>query len=291
MDNQTTNLKSRIEIWELGSRERGLGVSRRAFLKGLCGGSAGSGLAIAPFPQAVDGRSRLDATLRAIAGEPEALSANGLVTESASPAPTTPEEALAELIAGNRRFVTRRRLLPHQDTSRLTEVAESQAPFAAILSCADSRVVPEIVFDQGIGDLFVVRVAGNVAALEDVASEEYAVGLLHTPLVMVLGHAGCGAVSAALQGGKLPGALDSLIREIQPAIATADAELAQLRRDQPDMLKPGDRLTYAVKANVRLQTQRLSRSPIISQAVQQGRLKVVGAYYDLATGVVNILMD
>lgn len=271
-------------------------VSRREFLrnclKGLGGVSAGAGLAIAPFSRAAYGRSLVDSSPSVPVGDIDALSANGLVPETLSPAPTTPDEALAELIAGNRRFVTRRRLLPRQDTSRLTEVAETQAPFAAILSCADSRVVPEIVFDQGIGDLFVVRVAGNVAALEDVASEEYAVSLLHTPLVMVLGHAGCGAVSAALQGGKLPGALDSLIREIQPAIATADAELAELRRDQPNkLLKPGDRLTYAVKANVRLQTQRLLRSPVLSQAVQQGRLKVVGAYYDLATGVVNILMD
>ncbi|HIK42049.1 carbonic anhydrase [Thermoleptolyngbya sp. M55_K2018_002] len=258
-------------------------VSRRDFLKGLSGVSAGTGLAIAPLPIASFSQS---------ANPAEALSANGLIPEAVAPVPTTPDDALAELIAGNRRFVTRRRLLPHQDTSRLTEVAETQAPFAAILSCADSRVVPEIVFDQGIGDLFVVRVAGNVAALEDVASEEYAVSLLHTPLVMVLGHAGCGAVTAALLGGKLPGALDSLIHEIQPAIALADAELAQLKRNQPNkVLKPGDRLTYAVKANVRLQTQRLLQSPIVSQAVDAGRLKVVGAYYDLATGVVSILVD
>ncbi|BAU41803.1 carbonic anhydrase [Leptolyngbya sp. O-77] len=266
-------------------------VSRREFLKGLGGVSVGTGLAIAPL--SLVSTERPSSSYRLVtSGEVTANSEKGLISEAAAPVPTTPDQALAELIAGNRRFVARRRRLPHQDTSRLTEVAETQSPFAAILSCADSRVVPEIVFDQGIGDLFVVRVAGNVAALEDVASEEYAIGLLHTPLVMVLGHAGCGAVTAALQGGKLPGALDSLIRQIQPAIALADAELAQLQCEQPNkMLKPGDRLTRAVKANVRLQTQRLTQSPVVSQAVSAGRLKVVGAYYDLATGVVSILVD
>ncbi|GAB4134759.1 MAG: hypothetical protein Fur0046_06970 [Cyanobacteria bacterium J069] len=280
---------------EAGVEFAGLGfaVSRRMFLKlGLGGFAAGSGLAIAVHPQAANGRSLSDAALSNAPATPPSPFANGLMSEANAAVPATPDAALAELIEGNRRFVTRRRLLPHQDTTRLTEVAENQKPFAAILSCADSRVVPEIVFDQGIGDLFVVRVAGNVATLEDVASEEYAVGLLHTPLVMVLGHAGCGAVTAALQGGKLPGALDSLVEAIQPAIATADAEIAQLRREHPDRtMKPGDRLTYAVKANVRLQTQRLSQSPIVSQAVQQGWVKVVGAYYDLATGVVSILVD
>lgn len=110
----------------------------------------------------------------------------------------TPTEALAKLMEGNQRFIARRRLNPHQDFARITEVAAGQAPFAAILSCADSRVVPEIAFDQGIGDLFVVRVAGNIAITEDIASEEYAVGVLKAPLLMVLGHERCGAVTAAL---------------------------------------------------------------------------------------------
>lgn len=152
----------------------------------------------------------------------------------------TPDEALAKLMEGNQRFVERKRLNPHQDTARLAEVATGQAPFAAILSCADSRVVPEIAFDQGIGDLFVVRVAGNIAITEDIASEEYAVGVLGTPLLLVLGHERCGAVNAALEGGELPGVIESLVFAIQPAIKASENEA-------------GDRLANAVKANVRVQ--------------------------------------
>ncbi|NJR38744.1 MAG: carbonic anhydrase [Leptolyngbyaceae cyanobacterium CSU_1_4] len=190
--------------------------------------------------------------------------------------PLTPDEALAQLMAGNQRFVTRKRLNPHQNIARITEVATEQAPFAAILSCADSRVVPEIAFDQGIGDLFVVRVAGNIAVTEDTASEEYAIAMLGTPLLMVLGHERCGAVTAALKGDKLPGVLDSLVLAIQPAVKASEGE-------------PGDRLTNAVKANVRLQVQRLQTSPIIASAVEAGKLKVVGAFYDLDTGAIDLV--
>lgn len=188
----------------------------------------------------------------------------------------TPDEALAQLMEGNQRFVARKRLNPHQNVARITEVATVQAPFAAILSCADSRVVPEIAFDQGIGDLFVVRVAGNIAVTEDTASEEYAIAMLGTPLLMVLGHERCGAVTAALKGGELPGVLGSLVLAIQPAVEASKGE-------------PGDRLTNAVKSNVRLQVQRLQTSPIIASAVQEGKLKVVGAFYDLDTGAINLV--
>lgn len=188
----------------------------------------------------------------------------------------TPDEALAQLMEGNQRFVAKKRLNPHQNIARITEVATVQAPFAAILSCADSRVVPEIAFDQGIGDLFVVRVAGNIAVTEDTASEEYAIAMLGTPLLMVLGHERCGAVTAALKGGELPGVLGSLVLAIQPAIEASKGE-------------PGDRLTNAVKSNVRLQVQRLQTSPVIASAVQEGKLKVVGAFYDLDTGAINLV--
>ncbi len=188
----------------------------------------------------------------------------------------TPDQALAKLIEGNQRFVARKRLNPHQDSARITEVAAGQAPFAAILSCADSRVVPEIAFDQGIGDLFVVRVAGNIAITEDIASEEYAVGVLKAPLLVVLGHERCGAVAAALKGGELPGVIESLVFAIQPAIKASEGEA-------------GDRLTNAVKANVRLQVQRLQKSSVIASALQQGKLKIVGAYYDLDTGAISLV--
>jgi carbonic anhydrase len=188
----------------------------------------------------------------------------------------TPDEALAKLMEGNQRFVARRRLNPRQDVARITEVAAGQAPFAAILSCADSRVVPEITFDQGIGDLFVVRIAGNIAITEDIASEEFAVGVLGAPLLMVMGHERCGAVDAALKGGELPGVIESLVLAIRPAVQASEGE-------------SGDRLTNAIKANVRLQVQRLQNSTIIASAVQAGKLKVVGAYYDLDTGEISLV--
>jgi carbonic anhydrase len=203
-------------------------------------------------------------------------------TPSISP-PTiglTPDQALATLMDGNQRFVARKQLNPHQDIARITEVAVGQEPFAAILSCADSRVVPEIAFDQGMGDLFVVRVAGNVARIDEIASEEYAIALLKTPLLMVLGHERCGAVTAALNsvstGGEWPGDIASLVLAIEPAVKASAGE-------------EGDRLTNAVKANVRLQVDRLLGSSVIAAAVQEGQLKVVGAYYDLDTGVISLV--
>lgn len=200
-----------------------------------------------------------------------------LIAHADEPASTlTPDQALEKLMTGNQRFVQDKRQHPDQAMSRLGEVAQSQAPFAAILSCADSRVVLEILFDQGIGDLFVVRVAGNLANVEDIASEEYAIGHLKTPLLVVLGHERCGAVNAALNGGAYPGVISSLVLAIQPAVdATAG--------------KPGDRLMNAVQENVRLQVKRLETSAVVADAVKAGKLKVVGAYYDLDTGTVTLL--
>ncbi len=207
----------------------------------------------------------------------KATPAQGTHAQGTHPHSTlTPDQALEKLIEGNQRFVNRKRLNPHQSVGRLTEVASGQAPFAAILSCADSRVVPEIVFDRGIGDLFVVRVAGNIAITEDIASEEYAVGVLQAPLLMVLGHERCGAVAAALEGGEFPGVIESLVFAIRPAIQASAAE-------------PGDRLTNAVKANIRLQVQRLQTSSVIAAAIEEGKLKIVGAYYDLDTGKVSLI--
>lgn len=177
---------------------------------------------------------------------------------------------------GNKKFVERKRTNPNQSFARLTEVAAGQAPFAAILGCADSRVVPEIVFDQGIGDLFVVRVAGNIAITEDIASEEYAIGVLGAPLLMVLGHERCGAVAAALAGGELPGVIESLVYAIRPAVQASEKE-------------SGDRLTNAVKANVRLQVERLKASSVIAAAIKKDKLKIVGAYYDLDTGAISLV--
>lgn len=189
----------------------------------------------------------------------------------------TPDEALAKLMEGNRRFVENKRLNPNQDSVRISQVATGQAPFAAILGCADSRVVSEMVFDQGLGDLFVVRVAGNIAITEGIASEEFAVGVLGTPLLVVLGHERCGAVQAALETGtELPGVIESLVYAIRPAVEASSGE-------------SGDQLTNAVKENVRLQVRRLQNSSVIAEAVEQGKLKVVGAFYDLDTGEVSLV--
>lgn len=188
----------------------------------------------------------------------------------------TPDQALAKLMAGNRRFVNNQRQNPHQSCDRLREVAPHQDPFAAILSCADSRVPPEIVFDQGIGDLFVVRVAGNVTNTDEIASEEYAIAVLGVKVLVVLGHERCGAVNATLQGGMLPGSVGRLTQLIQPAVEQTVHQL-------------GDRVETVIKANVQMQIQRLLASPVIAQHVRAGKLKVVGGYYDLGKGTVALI--
>ncbi|MBD1872298.1 carbonic anhydrase [Nodosilinea sp. FACHB-131] len=247
------------------------GFSRRNLLQfgaGLVGtGSLTAWLGTGALAQAVEHRS---------SRTKQTQSADADLRSADSQGPLTPDQALAQLMEGNQRFVERRRLNPNQDAARLAEVASGQAPFAAILSCADSRVVPEIVFDQGIGDLFVVRVAGNIAITEDIASEEYAVGVLGTPLLMVLGHERCGAVAAALEGGELPGVIESLVFAIRPAVQASEG-------------KSGDRLTNAIKSNVSLQVQRLQNSSVIASALQEGKLKIVGAYYDLNTGEISLV--
>lgn len=245
--------------------------SRRNFLQfgaGLVGtGSLTAWLGTGALAQAVEHRTSRAKQDQLIAAAPASANAQSSLT---------PDQALEQLMAGNQRFVASKRLNPHQNVARLAEVASSQAPFAAILSCADSRVVPEIAFDQGIGDLFVVRVAGNLAIVEDIASEEFAVGVLGAPLLMVLGHERCGAVKAALDGGELPGVIESLVLAIRPAVQASEGE-------------SGDRLTNAVKANVRLQVQRLQNSSVIASAVKNGKLKVIGAYYDLDTGTISLV--
>lgn len=181
----------------------------------------------------------------------------------------TPDQSLEKLLEGNRRFVTNRQTNGHQDAARIAEVASGQSPFAAILGCADSRVVPEIIFDQGIGDLFVVRVAGNIAIIENTASEEYAVGVLGAPLLMVLGHERCGAVQAALNPGELPGVIESLVYALRPAVEASAGQ-------------PGDPLTNAVKENVRMQVKRLQNSSVLAAPLAAGK-------YDLDTGEISLV--
>lgn len=188
----------------------------------------------------------------------------------------TPMQALKMLMDGNKRFIEKKRENPHQDFARITEVAKGQKPFACILSCADSRVPPEIIFDQGFGDLFVCRVAGNIATVEETGSEEYGILQLGAKVLMVLGHEKCGAVTATLQGKKLPGQIGSLVEAILPALKKSETTA-------------GDRLENAVKANVLMQVDKLKASPVIADLIKEKKLMVVGAYYDLDTATVSLV--
>ena len=202
------------------------------------------------------------------------------MADSTSGPPMSPPQALQTLMAGNMRFAAGALTSPHQDPARRASVAAGQSPFAIVLGCADSRVPPEIVFDAGIGDLFVVRVAGNAPNPELIASIEYGVGVLNAPLVMVLGHSACGAIAAAIKsvvdGTPLPSPhLRSLIADLSPAVTQIQAE-------------PGDLTQNATVRNVQLAVQQLSvQDPILAVAVAAGTLQIVGATYDLSSGAVS----
>ena len=190
---------------------------------------------------------------------------------TASEKALTPGSALDELKAGNERHVAHSYKHPHQTPTRQHELVGGQHPHAVILSCSDSRVPPEVVFDQGLGDLFVVRVAGNVAGDHELASIEYAVEHLHCPLVVVLGHQSCGAVTAAAEGGHAPGHLPALLHEIQPAVEKARA-------------MKGDLIDNAVRTNVDRAVDQVRASSVLKEPLEKGELRVVGAVYSLETG-------
>jgi carbonic anhydrase len=196
--------------------------------------------------------------------------------------PDSPNAALKRLLAGNQRFVQQKLEHPHQSQTRLQEVATAQHPFATLLSCADSRVPAEILFDLGIGDLFDVRIAGNIVTVEALGSIEYAAAMLGTPLIMVLGHERCGAVTAAVKGKPLPGQISSFAKAISPAIA-------QLNNNKSNHKSENDLVENAVVANVRYQVKKLERSDLLTQLVREGKLQIVGGRYDLDTGEVAIV--
>lgn len=199
---------------------------------------------------------------------------------SSGPAPAvTPAQALERLKDGNERFVSDVTADLHIDAARRAELVAGQAPYALVLSCADSRVPPEIVFNTGLGELFVVRSAGEVLDRSVLASLEYGAEHLKSPLLVVMGHEFCGAVKAAKE--KKPGVsmgpnLDFLLKQIQPAVARADKALF----DEP--------LRAAVLANVELIVSDLQvQSPILHTLVERGKLQIVGAFYELSTGRVS----
>ena len=188
----------------------------------------------------------------------------------------TPDQALEKLVAGNDRFVNQKRTKRNQDQNRLTEVAQGQEPFAAILGCADSRVPAEIVFDQGLGDLFVCRVAGNIATPEEIGSLEFGTLVLGSKVLMVMGHERCGAVKAAIKGGDLTGQIGSLSKGIDIGTVTPKSD---------DLTS----LEKAAKANIAHQVEVLKKSPVLSDLIAKGKLKIVGSYYDLDTGKISLV--
>jgi carbonic anhydrase len=196
------------------------------------------------------------------------------------PSPKTPDEALKRLLAGNKRFVEGNPQNPRRDSVRRIKTAEGQKPFAIILTCADSRLSPEVIFDQGLGDLFVVRVAGNTASDPIlVGSIEYSVLTFGSVLLMVLGHTDCGAVKAAIEvvtkGETLPGELNSVVEPIVPAVQAVQSQ-------------PADQLVdAAIDENVKLTRRGLGQIPTFSDAVQSGKLEIVGYEYQLKTGKVD----
>ena len=191
----------------------------------------------------------------------------------------TADSVLAELKAGNEHHVAHRYQHPHENVDRQRELVTGQHPHAEILSCSDSRVPPEIVFDQGLGDLFIIRVAGNVATDTEIGSLEYGAEHLHIPLLVVMGHESCGAVTAAVEGGPPEGHVASLVSLIKPAVEKSRG-------------MPGDPVANAVRANVEMVVQQLrSSTPILSELVAHGKLRIVGAIYSLKTGSVTWLPE
>jgi len=186
----------------------------------------------------------------------------------------SPDAALQELMDGNKRFISGRLTAHEQDLTILKQnTVDRQEPFAAILSCADSRVPVELIFDQTIGHLFVTRVAGNVVTPEIIASLEYGAVVLGTKVILVIGHASCGAVKATIQGKEVPGQISALFPHIQPAVDQA-----------------GTNLEAATKANAKIQAALLREaSTVIAGLVKDKKLKVLAGYYDLSTGAVSVL--
>jgi carbonic anhydrase len=186
----------------------------------------------------------------------------------------SPAEALQALMDGNQRFVERKLTFYQDDLAILQQnTAEKQEPFASVLSCADSRVPVELVFDQSIGHVFVNRVAGNIATTEIIASIEYGAAVLGTKVIVVLAHGNCGAVKATIDGKAVPGQISSLYRYIRPAISQAGTELKA-----------------ASEANAKIQAQLLKESsPVLAGLIKDGKLSVIAAFYDVESGKVTLL--
>jgi len=208
----------------------------------------------------------------------------GLAATRAYAKARTADEALRDLVAGNERFAKGQPSSPRRRPEDFRALAQAQYPEAVIVSCSDSRVAPEILFDVGVGDVFVIRVAGNVisgAGAMVKGSIEYAIAELNAPLILILGHSGCGAVKSAIKHidakDKLPGAIDGLVELVKPAVIKSRG-------------MPGDPLENAIRANVEIGVERLrGLQPILAPRVKSGTVKIAGGVYDLKTGLVTLL--
>jgi carbonic anhydrase len=232
-------------------------ISRRRWLFGAC--CAGLGIASAGAAETVD--------LGAIDTEPY---------------PSNADEALARLKNGNQRFIDDKPQHAHEKPSWRSLLVETQKPFATVVGCSDSRVPPELIFDVGFGDLFTIRLAGNIIAEDVIGSLQYAVAHLHTHLVVIMGHEGCGAVAATveemLHKAKEPEHIESLIKSIKPGLKKLDLKLN------------GDALLHAaVEANVRWSMRQLLALPGAKRALLEKRVALIGAVYELNTGRVRFL--
>lgn len=212
-----------------------------------------------------------------------------MASHAAAPAQTkkvTADDTLKQLMEGNARFAKGEAIHPRRSPADFRAVSESQSPIAIVVACADSRVSPELLFDAGVGELFVIRVAGNVvdrAGVTVKGSIEYAIAELNAPLVVVLGHTNCGAVKAAVQHidqkDSLPGAINGLVELIKPAVTKVQGQ-------------PGDIYDRVTRENVNAGVEKLkSLEPIIAPRVKTGSVKVVGGVYDLQTGTVKLLQS
>jgi carbonic anhydrase len=193
----------------------------------------------------------------------------------------TGDDSLTKLIDGNKRYVSGSLAKKDIGDTRRQELTKGQHPFATVLSCSDSRVAPELVFDQGLGDIFIIRVAGNVIEPTTLGSIEYGAEHLHTPLLVILGHEQCGAVTAAFDAkGNPEGNIGAILKKIMPAVATA--KKAKKGKDET--------LQIAIEENIRnTHKDIMKNSKIIKELVHEGKLKVVGAVYSLNTGKIAMV--
>lgn len=195
---------------------------------------------------------------------------------------SSPDLAKQLLIEGNGRFISGKPLSKDlSSTKRMDLMENGQHPFAVIVSCSDSRVPPELLFDQALGDLFVIRVAGNIITPAELGSVEYAVEHLKTPLVVVLGHEGCGAVTAAVEGGEAPGSIAAIINKIRPAV----------NRARPMGLSGNELIEKSVDLNITNALMDIAESPIIKEGMHSKKVNIIGAKYDLDEGSLKFIND